>query len=162
VVTLRPATEDDAEFLLEMLLEAANWDPARAPVTKQQLRLTPELAHYVEGWPRTDDFGFVATTDGRRLGAAWCRQLTGTDPGYGYVADDVPEVSIAVVAPARGQGIGAQLLQAVADEARTRRTRALSLSVEKANPARRLYERAGFTVVNDQQTAVTMLLRLER
>ena len=31
---------------------------------------------------------------GRRIGAAWCRRLTASDPGYGYVADDVAEVGL--------------------------------------------------------------------
>jgi len=44
----------------------------------------------------------------------------------------------------RGQGIGRQLLDAVADQARARGCCRITLEVVSANPAKRLYERAGF------------------
>ena len=159
-MTLRAAIPDDGDFLVEMLLEAANWDPQRQPLTAEQAMAAPELAHYVDGWPRSTDFGVVAESDGRRIGAAWCRQLTSADPGYGFVADDVPEVSIAVVAGHRGQKIGEQLLRALHHEAERRGARAVSLSVERANPALRLYERVGYRTVAEEENASTMVVEL--
>ena len=159
-VTLRPAAASDADFLVEMLLEAANWDPERPPLGAAQAMAVPELAHYVEGWPRPTDFGVVAESEGRRIGAAWCRHFTGADPGYGFVAADVPEVSVAVVADHRGQGLGTLLLDELHARARQRDTRALSLSVERANPAMRLYERLGYRTVTEDTNASTMVLEL--
>jgi hypothetical protein len=37
-----------------------------------------------------------SATAGGHAGAAWCRLLSGADRGYGYVADDIPEVALAV------------------------------------------------------------------
>lgn len=44
----------------------------------------------------------------------------------------------------RGQGVGRALLEAVADEAERRGCCKVTLEVRDDNPARRLYERAGF------------------
>ena len=45
---------------------------------------------------------------------------------------------------ARRQGVGSALLKALIAQARRDGLRALSLSVELENPARRLYEKLGF------------------
>lgn len=47
--------------------------------------------------------------------------------------------------PHRARGAGRLALELVVDELRTRDVRALHLGVRPENPARRLYERAGFT-----------------
>ena len=72
------------------------------------------------------------------------RLFSAEEPGWGFIAVDVPELAIGVVAEARGRGIGGALLDALLARAREQRHRALSLSVDRQNPARRLYERKGF------------------
>ena len=56
-----------------------------------------------------------------------------------------------VLASFRGMGIGAALLEEAEREARRQGANRLSLTTATNNPARRLYERAGFAVV-DQRT----------
>lgn len=159
MIAIRAAVGGDRRLLEEMLALAADWssDEAR-PVA--EVMADPRLAHYVEGWPVPDGFGVVAEDGARPVGAAWCRQLTAEDPGWGYVSDDVPEMAIAVVPGRRGEGIGADLVAALVDEAKRRGVRAISLSVEQANPAARLYERLGFVVVARSDTDLTMVLEL--
>lgn len=82
--------------------------------------------------------------DQRPIGAAWFRFLPADAPGYGFVDAETPEVSIGVVLPRRGQGIGALLLNALATRAREAGPATLGLSVESDNYARGLYERVGF------------------
>jgi ribosomal protein S18 acetylase RimI-like enzyme len=60
------------------------------------------------------------------------------------------------VAEARGQGIGCTLLGALIARARSDRVPQLSLSVEKDNPALKLYESAGFEIVGTVGNAWTM------
>lgn len=160
--TIRTALASDREFLVDMLVEAANWSPNRPALSRDEVLSTPALAHYVDGWPRPDDLGVVATVGGRPVGAAWLRYLRSDDPGFGWVADDVPELSVAVVAGRRGDGVGARLLAALVDRARTAGIGAISLSVEVANPAHRLYERLGFEDVAGADHAATMVLDLGR
>lgn len=157
-VTLRPATPQDAPILRQRLVDAANWDPSRTSRPPEATLADDQNARYIEAWGRGGDFGVVAEDPATRpLGAAWCRFLPAERPGYGFVADDIPEVSIAVLAERRGQGIGARLLAAIEREAVDRGVRAVSLSVELTNPAMRLYERSGYAVVEVSDGAATML-----
>jgi GNAT superfamily N-acetyltransferase len=143
-----------------MLDAAVNWDDGRRAVSVGD----GDVAHYVGAWPRDGDAGVVAydVGSGSPVGAAWYRSSRRDDHGYGFVDESVPEVSIAVERASRGRGIGTDLLRALVEVARRRRIDALSLSVERANPARALYEREGYVAVDDASTsdAVTMVLRL--
>lgn len=163
VLIIRPATAGDGPFLERMLVLATDWRPDATPRSVDEMLAEPALAHYVEGWPRPDDTGVVAETDrSGSQGAAWWRYLPADDPGYGYVAADVPEVSIAVEPAARGAGVGTALLTALIDTARQRGLAQLSLSVELDNPARALYARLGFVdlSVNSAAGAATMVIDL--
>jgi ribosomal protein S18 acetylase RimI-like enzyme len=149
--TLRPldAGEDDRRFLAAMLYEAATWGPGpRRP--PGEVLADPDNARYVTGWGREGDFGLVAvSSDGERLGAAWYRCFPAIEQAYGFVAVDVPEVSVAVRPRSRGQGIGTALVSGLIERAREEGLAALSLSVEDANPALGLYRKLGFRQVRD-------------
>jgi ribosomal protein S18 acetylase RimI-like enzyme len=72
----------------------------------------------------------------------------------------IPELTIAVRADTRGQDIRQALLQALIALAQSQGYAALSLSVDRTNPACRLYERLGFcdAQVSDQEdTSVTLI-----
>ncbi|MEV4826335.1 GNAT family N-acetyltransferase [Micromonospora sp. NPDC049274] len=154
---IRAATSADADFLVDMLVEAVNWLPERN-WPRERILADPALAHYVAEWMRPTDLGVVAVgPDGRPVGAAWFRYLTADDPGYGYVGDDVPELTIGVVDAWRGRGVGRALLRAVLDSARERGIRSVSLSVERANAAARLYAAEGFRAVESFTDADTMV-----
>lgn len=155
-VRLRSTTLADLPFLWTMLAAAVTADP---PWTVEQAQSTPAIAHYLDGWPRPGDRGVVGALheapghDDHRhedpVGAAWYRQFPVDDPGYGWVAADVPELSIAVVPEARGRGVGAALLGALLHDAATQGVECLSLSVDSTNlVAIRLYHRSGFQPVN--------------
>lgn len=140
----RPAGPGDRPSLLAMLVEAVNWS-GQLLLTSAEVVADPALAHYISGWQRPSDFGVVATTQaGEPVGAAWARSFDTDDPGYGFVAAGIPEISMAVARACRGQGVGGRLLAELLQAARERGHQALSLSVEDGNPARALYERAGF------------------
>jgi ribosomal protein S18 acetylase RimI-like enzyme len=90
------------------------------------------------------------------VGAAWLRLLTGDGRGYGHVDDSIPELSIAILPEYRGQGAGSALLDRLLSLAR-RRFPGVSLSVSPGNPARHLYERAGFKLVKESEDTVIMV-----
>jgi ribosomal protein S18 acetylase RimI-like enzyme len=58
-------------------------------------------------------------------------------------------IDIAFLPDWRGQGLGGAVLRDLLDEA-ARSGKAMSIYVEKANPAMRLYERLGFTRIDEQ------------
>jgi GNAT superfamily N-acetyltransferase len=138
-----------ASCLVAMLVESVNWDPARPRLAGREVLARPQLRRYVDGWGRTGDVGIVAEDDaGSALGAAWFRRFTTEEPGFAFLAEEIPEVSVAVRRPWRGHGLGTRLLAELEAEARRLGVRALSLSVEPANPALRLYRRLGYHPVS--------------
>lgn len=157
---LRDATSEDLELLYDLLLEAFNWDGTER-FTRAEVVADPHTALYLDGWRRADDFGLVAVADQTPLGAIWARALPAATPGYGYVADDVPEIGMAVVGSSRGSGVGSALLAACVEQARALGRGALSLSVQDGNArARALYERHGFVVVGRNGGSDTMVREL--
>jgi ribosomal protein S18 acetylase RimI-like enzyme len=155
-VHVRPATASDFTFLATMLGEAAVWRPDKPTPTGDEVLADPRYEMYLSGWPREGDYGLVADQD-EPLGAAWYRTYTETSHGYGFVAEDVPELSIAIVASRRHEGIGRCLLVDLIEASVAQGYRALSLSVNVDNPARRLYESVGFEPVDKRTTSWTMI-----
>jgi ribosomal protein S18 acetylase RimI-like enzyme len=158
---LRRARASDLPFLAEMGVHAAYWRPGAARPSADAVLSDPHLSRYLAGWGRLGDAGIVALDDDERpVGAAWYRLFSRAEPGYGFVADSIPELSIAVEPASRGAGVGTALLRALVDLAREERYEALSLSVEPDNPARSLYERLGFVKVGTEGGSWTMRLDL--
>lgn len=157
---LRPVEPEDQRFLWEMLYQAI-FTPPGAPAPPRSVVLQPELARYVEGWGRAADLGFVAEEAERDepVGAAWLRLLSGETRGYGYVNDETPELSIAVLPDHRGRGLGRRLLIRLMEAARGRFP-AVSLSVSRENPALDLYRRLGFQIMSEDASSCVMKLEL--
>src|SRR4051812_37797640 len=139
-----------------MLGEAAVWRPDKPTPTGDQVLADPRYARYLAGWPRPGDYGLVAEHDGP-VGAAWYRTFTETTPGLGFVAEDVPELAIAVIAARRHEGIGRRLLVDLIDASVARGHPALSLCVGEANPARALYASVGFIDIDKHGRSWTMI-----
>jgi ribosomal protein S18 acetylase RimI-like enzyme len=114
----------------------------------------------VSGWPQPGDLGVVAE-DEEPVGAAWLRFFSRESPGYGFVDDHTPELSMGVRVDRRGRGIGSRLLADLLARARAAGLDRVSLSVETDNRARNLYERAGFVLVDRSGGADTMLASLD-
>jgi len=111
---------------------------------------------YLAGWPRPGDHGLIAEQDAP-VGAAWYRTYTEVSHGIGFIAEDIPELSIAVAASRRHEGIGRRLLADLINASDSQGYPALSLSVAEANPARRLYESVGFVPVEKHESSWTMV-----
>jgi len=162
--TIRPATIEDTPFLWEMLFEAAAVNDEIRAMGKEKALALPFIAHILRHFGRKGDFGFVAeTADKILIGAIWARLFPENEKGYGFVAAEIPELAIAVAPDFRGRGAGTTLLEELIKEARNLKLPALSLSVDRRNPALKLYERLGFAdagVSEETDSSVTMILRL--
>lgn len=121
-----------------------------------RLNEDPDLPvyRYVQNWGREGDTGLIAFDPRGPFGAAWYRIFSADEPGFGFVDEHTPELTIAVVPSRRGGGVGAELLHALLDRARGEGHAAVSLSAERERT--QLYERFGFAAVKDTGTAVTM------
>jgi ribosomal protein S18 acetylase RimI-like enzyme len=163
-VMIRPARPDDEPFLWDMGWEATAVDPGMRALGRDTAFAMPHVRRYLDGWGRVGDAAVIAVTeDGQRVGAAWYRLFPADEPGWGFVAPDVPEISIGVTGTTRGKGVGSALLDALLTRARVQGYRAVSLSVDRQNPAQRLYQRKGFRdagVSDPTDTSVTMIAYL--
>lgn len=92
-----------------------------------------------------DDRAVVAVVGGEVVGACWVR----TTDEYGHIDDVTPSFSISLYRPYHGQGIGSAMMRTLLEELHDAGYERASLSVQKANPALRLYERLGFGIVGD-------------
>jgi ribosomal protein S18 acetylase RimI-like enzyme len=118
------------------------------------------LTRYVDNWGLPGDVAVIAHDTGNRVGAAWLRRFKASEPGYGFVDEQTPELSIAVVPSQRSRGLGRELMDALLEDAREAGYAQVSLSVEQDSPAVGFYERYGFEVVGEQDGGLVMLKRL--
>ena len=147
---LRAVDRQDTRFLRDMLRHAYHWRIAQDP--------DRPLYRYVQNWGRPGDAGVLALEGPHAYGAAWYRLFTSAEPGFGFVDEATPELTIAVVPSRRGKGAGKELLEALLAHAREEGYTAVSLSAAKAQTA--YYEQFGFETVGESEHAVTMLARL--
>lgn len=159
---VREAGADDVEAIKWALYAALAWNPDRVLPPVEFVLHHPEAERYHRDWGRPGDLGVIATIGGEVVGVAYCRLFTEDDHGHGYVDDATPEVAVAVREGHRRAGIGARLLQELADVALRNGFTRLSLSVDLENPARRLYERLGYEEVGGDEDGVRMLNELRR
>lgn len=159
-VELRDVDEDEVPLLTEATLFNVNWT-GEERFSAADIQGDPSLAHYTRLRPGRGDFGLVAEVGGRPVGVVWLLFLDSSDPGFGYVADGVPELSVCVWPGYRGVGLGGLLLDAAIVAARECGVARISLSVEDGNPAKRLYRDSGFVDASGMGPG-TMVLSLRR
>lgn len=158
---IEQARAEDGPFLLAMFLAAAFHDSPPPGLSCRALAADDALGVYVRDWGRPGDVALVARHQAERVGAVAYRQFDAADPGYGFVDEATPELSLAVAPDQRGAGAGRALLTALLDHARAAGLPALSLSVSRANPrARRLYDALGFVPLHDVGGSTTMRVAL--
>jgi ribosomal protein S18 acetylase RimI-like enzyme len=155
-VQYRSAGLEDFIFLATMLGEAAVWRPDKPTPTADQVLADPRYSMYLAGWPRPGDYGLIAEQEAP-VGAAWYRTYTEANHGHGFVTEEIPELSIAVIASRRREGIGRRLLADLIGASDSQGYAALSLSVREENPARHLYESAGFVPVEKNGSSWIMV-----
>ena len=151
---IRRGNRQDVRFLRDMLRHAFYWRPGGGIEEAS-------LWRYVVGWGRPGDAAVIALDEGFPVGAAWYRLFKRDEPGFGFIDEQTPEVSIAVVPSRRGQGFGGRLLAALIELAREQGYPALSLSVAADSRAVEVFERAGFRRSTEEDGTWTMRLDLE-
>ena len=144
-MTHRPLVPADEPLLTHATLGNLNWREQR--FTERDVETRPDFRHYTQVVAERGDFGFVEERAGQPIGVVWAQFLPADDPGYGFIDESTPEVSLWVREDSRGRGVGRALLRRLQREAIHRGLALLSLSVEADNHARNLYASEGFTQV---------------
>jgi GNAT superfamily N-acetyltransferase len=150
---IRRGNRQDVRFLRDMLRHAFYWRSGGGVEDAS-------LWRYVAGWGRRGDGAVIALEGGFPVGAAWFRLFSRDEPGFGFVDEQTPEVSIAVVPSRRGHGIGSELLDALIGLAREQGYGGLSLSVANESPAMHVFEKQGFERLEQTDGSWTMRLNL--
>lgn len=162
---IRRGEASDIPLMYMMLFEAVATNSEIRDMDREVALSLPQIRKYVEGWGRKGDEVMVASESaGKPLGAAWYRLFPKEDPAYGFVREEVPELTIGVAEEARGRGIGSALMERIIKAAREGGHPALSLSVEHDSGAIGLYERFGFVSQGEsgqRPSSITMLLDLK-
>ena len=156
-VMLRPGESQDVTFLRDMVRHTG-LDRSGVTIDEEP----PPLSRYVVGWGRAGDTSLVALDESTHVpvGAAWYRLFTAAEPGYGFVDEATPELTVAVVPSRRGEGIGVALLTAIVEQARSAGFAAISISAVRDDAVVGLFEQNGFRPIREHGTAVIMALDL--
>ena len=150
---IRPLTAADEPILWETLYQGLQITKGEAAPSRDIVR-RPEFAHYVEGWGRAGDTGFVAYDAKQKeklLGAVWLRVPTAQ---HASEIESTTELAFVVKPGHRRHGIGAALLTQLVKA--TPQHSMISIRAPADNPAVRLYERFGFKIVRQSAESVTM------
>lgn len=150
---IRQIRPEEYGLLQEFVYQAIYLSEGTKPPPRSVVDL-PELQVYVAGFgTQSGDYCLVAEVAGTVVGAAWSRIMQ----DYGHIDDRTPSLAISVLPEYRGLGIGAQLLRSLLLLLQENGYLRFSLSVQKDNPALRLYERAGFRILAEKGTEYLML-----
>ena len=141
-ITLRPTQPEDAEFLFEVYastrldeLVALGWsDAQREAFLRMQFRA--QQLSYLAHFPMAD-FAIILRGE-RPIGRLYIERRV----------DEIRGIDIALLPEFRQGGIGTAILQGLLAEA-SRDGKPFRIHVEKRNRAQRLYERLGFTTLED-------------
>ena len=143
--------------VLDSFLYEAIFIPEGVPAPPESIIENEDLQVYVRDFgQKPDDRCLVAEMNGRIVGAVWTRIMD----DYGHIDNQTPSLAIALYKEYRGQGIGTELLRQMLDLLRRDGYTKVSLSVQKANYALRMYEKAGFKTVADRGDEVLMVREL--
>ena len=160
-ILVRPMKEKDRRWLETYLFLAVHVPPGQAPYPWSIIK-EPSIDNYIKDFGQPDDIGFVAEKDGEVIGMAFSRILAGPEiKGYGNIDDTTPELLISVLPDYRGLGIGARLLEILHSELSRCGYERISLSVQKTNPAVKLYTRMGYNIIKEQGEDYIMLKQLK-
>ena len=149
---IRPILPTEIPLLKDFLYEAI-FIPEGAVAPPRDILDDDSLQVYIRNFGQSpDDYCLVAEADDKIVGAIWSRIMN----DYGHIADDVPSLAISLYKEYRKQGIGTDLLQQMISLLKDEGYKSVSLSVQKANYALKMYQKAGFKVISDDGEEVIM------
>lgn len=147
----------DEITLLDDFLYEAIFIPDGVSAPPKSIIENEDLQVYVRNFGKqADDRCLVAECDGKVVGAVWTRVMN----DYGHIADGIPSLAMSLYKEYRNKGIGTALLEQMLQLLRKDGYKQVSLSVQKANYAVRMYRKAGFLVLNETDEEYIMMCNL--
>ena len=155
---IRELKNEESDILKDFTYEAIFIPEGVEPPDRSIVEL-PELKVYYEDFGKEkDDCCLVAEDDsteggGEIIGAVWTRVMD----DYGHVDDSTPSLAISLYEKHRDKGVGTQLLNDMLGALKEKGYKRVSLSVQKANYAVRMYQYAGFNIVDENEEEYIMI-----
>ena len=160
MITYRKLDRGDIDLIKEMLFLALFIPPGSEPFDRSIIE-DASLSKYWVNWGNHHlDLGVVANDDQNAIGAIWGRSFSRSNPGYGFINRNTPEISMAVIDEYRGRGIGTNLIRMITQHYSAIGVQNISLSVDSRNRAMNLYKRLGFKSYQQNGHNITMRLRI--
>jgi len=151
-VTLRSVCADDEAFLFQVYastrldeLASAAWDESQRDVFLK-LQFAAQQQHYQSHFPEADHQ--VILLGDRPIGRLYVARN----------ADEVRILDIALLPEHRSSGVGSSIIKEILAEA-ARAEKPVRIYIESFNPSLRLFERLGFSRVQDIGTHLLMECR---
>ncbi len=155
-VTIRKIQKQEYPLLDNFLYEAIFVPEGIEPPPKTIIT-SPELQVYVAHFGESkDDWGFVAEVDDKIVGAVWVRIMD----DYGHIDDKTPSLAISLYQEYRGFGIGTAMMKEFLTLLKSHGYNQVSLSVQKANYAAKMYLKIGFEIVWENEEEYIMTFHL--
>lgn len=146
-ITLRPASADDREFLLDVYASSREIELSMVPWDDEQKRafvvyqFDAQTAYYTDTFP--DAAHDIIEADGEPVGRLYVDRRT----------NEIAILDVAVLPGFRRRGIGTYLIRDLQTEAAERM---VSVYVEGFNPSLQLFEKLGFTAAENDGVNLRM------
>lgn len=153
---LRSIKKEEYSLLNDFLYKTIYIPEGKEPPPKSIIN-SPKLQVYVRDFGKLKhDRALVADINGNIVGAVWVRIMH----DYGHIDNETPSLAMAVDKNYRGLGIGTALLKEMLVNLKLRGYSKVSLSVQKANYAVRMYQKAGFKIFDESEEEYIMVALL--
>lgn len=98
----------------------------------------------------------MAEVDSEIVGAVWVRIMN----DYGHIDDETPSLAISLYKKYRDFGIGTAMMKEILTLLKSHGYSRVSLSVQKANYAAKMYLKIGFEIVRENEEEYIMVYHL--
>ena len=141
--TIRTMKKQEFPLLEDFLYEAIFISEGMEVPPRSVISL-PELQTYIKDFGLLkDDFALVAEIEKQIVGAVWVRIIN----DYGHIDSSTPSLAIS-------------LYKEMLNLLRNQGYKSVSLSVQKANYAAKMYQKLGFKIVNENKDEWIMICHL--
>ena len=156
--SIREMRKEEYSLLGDFLYEAI-YIPDGTATPPKSVIACPELQVYIADFGNSiHDKALVAEVDGNIVGAIWARTMN----DYGHIDKNTPSLAMSVLKGYREMGIGTSLLTQMLSTEKAAGYAKLSLSVQKDNYAVRMYKKAGFNTVDENNEEYIMVIDLNK
>jgi len=153
---IRELKSEEYDLLEEFLYEAI-FIPEGVDAPSKSIIKSPDLQVYIDDFgKRKDDIGFVAEEDKKVVGAVWARIMN----DYGHIDNTTPSLAISLYKEYRNLGIGTEMMKKMLSYLRKQGYKQISLAVQKANYAVKMYKKSGFEIIDENDEEYIMVCHL--